>query len=380
MTPISLGRGMGSFLKKCDCPRPTRCPHEYTIRYRDTGGKQREQGGFATQDDAKDELNKIYLAKKDQTRSSSIDAIARMTFKEYAEDWISRQSRGWADNSEKRVRSDMRTHVFPRLSSRKVGTFASVVLDDFILSMEQDGVGSSAQVHAFDTLKKSMMPLIRKGVVPRDLFDDVIPPEHIAKKIEIPTLAEIHAIRAKANDRLKVIMDLMYGCGNRNGEAFAASLNKVVADDVYRISDQITRYREVARLKHRKVGEFREVPLPQQVKDTLQWYDDKHGHDKDGYMLVDWDPKNGANRHPHYGTVRRDWLCALQDADLEGKYTMYSLRHFFASNCLTNGIPITDVAEWMGHKSIEVTFKTYRHLMPSSVGNAAKKLTLSLAA
>ncbi|MGW2404123.1 tyrosine-type recombinase/integrase [Streptomyces sp. NPDC001739] len=377
---MSMGRGMGSLLKKCDCAKPARCRHEYTIRYRDATGRQREQGGFATQQDAKDALTKIYLAKKDKTRSSSMDAVARMTFEEYVADWISRQSRGWAQNSKKRVQSDMNTHILPRLSSRKVGSFASVVLDDFILSMEQGEVGPSAQVHAFDTLKKSLMPLIRKGILPPDLFNDAVPPQHIAKRIEIPSLAEIKDIRENANDRLKIIMDLMYGCGNRNGEAFAASLNNVVANDVYRISDQITRYREVACLKHRKVGEFREAPLPTQVNESLHWYDSKYGHNELGYMLVEWDPKNGGMRYPHYGTVRRDWLSALKGADLEGKYTMYSLRHFFASNCLTNGIPITDVAEWMGHKSIEVTFKTYRHLMPSSVGNAAKKLTLSLAA
>ncbi|MFD5106581.1 tyrosine-type recombinase/integrase [Streptomyces cinereoruber] len=34
---------------------------------------------------------------------------------------------------------------------------------------------------------------------------------------------------------------------------------------------------------------------------------------------------------------------------------MYGFRHCFASNALGNGIPITDVAEWMGHKSIEET-------------------------
>ncbi|MFB8039763.1 hypothetical protein ACFC8F_00540 [Streptomyces hydrogenans] len=33
---------------------------------------------------------------------------------------------------------------------------------------------------------------------------------------------------------------------------------------------------------------------------------------------------------------------------------MYGFRHRFASNALGNGIPITDVAERMGHKSIEV--------------------------
>ncbi|MFF4732241.1 hypothetical protein ACFY3M_44695 [Streptomyces mirabilis] len=51
----------------------------------------------------------------------------------------------------------------------------------------------------------------------------------------------------------------------------------------------------------------------------------------------------------------------------------------FASNCLSNGIPITDVAEWVGHGSIDVTFKTYRHLMPGSIGKAAKLLDMGLA-
>ena len=59
---------------------------------------------------------------------------------------------------------------------------------------------------------------------------------------------------------------------------------------------------------------------------------------------------------------------------------VYSLRHFFASNCLTHGIPITDVAEWMGHKSIEVTYKFYRHLMPGTISTAATTLNHRLAA
>ncbi|GAA2781285.1 tyrosine-type recombinase/integrase [Kitasatospora aburaviensis] len=51
---------------------------------------------------------------------------------------------------------------------------------------------------------------------------------------------------------------------------------------------------------------------------------------------------------------------------------IYGLRHFLASNCLSHSIPITDVAEWMGHKSIDVTFKIYRHHMPGSIGRAAQ--------
>ncbi|MFD5658602.1 tyrosine-type recombinase/integrase [Streptomyces hirsutus] len=59
---------------------------------------------------------------------------------------------------------------------------------------------------------------------------------------------------------------------------------------------------------------------------------------------------------------------------------MCSFRHFFASNSLSNGIPITDVAEWMGHTSIQVTYRTYRHLMPGSITKAAMVLDEQLRA
>ncbi|MGW3167888.1 tyrosine-type recombinase/integrase [Streptomyces sp. NPDC001142] len=55
-----------------------------------------------------------------------------------------------------------------------------------------------------------------------------------------------------------------------------------------------------------------------------------------------------------------------------------SFRHYFPSNALGNGIPITDVAEWMGHRSIEETYRTYRHLMPGNITKAARILDAGL--
>ncbi|MFF2165847.1 hypothetical protein ACFVWP_34950 [Streptomyces sp. NPDC058175] len=45
---------------------------------------------------------------------------------------------------------------------------------------------------------------------------------------------------------------------------------------------------------------------------------------------------------------------------------------------MSRGIPITDVAEWMGHKDINMTFRIYRHLMPASIGRAARLLESGL--
>ncbi|MEU9987638.1 tyrosine-type recombinase/integrase [Streptomyces sp. NPDC048045] len=120
-------------------------------------------------------------------------------------------------------------------------------------------------------------------------------------------------------------------------------------------------------------------PLPsKQIDPTLEKSSNGHQnpHPRHGHLLQGNGSGNQHMQHYFYGkqTFRRRWDRCLERAGVEVKYTMYSLRHYFASKCLTHGIPITDVAEWMGHKSIEVTYPIYRHLVPGSVTRAAKIL------
>ncbi|MGW6393541.1 tyrosine-type recombinase/integrase [Streptomyces sp. NPDC055103] len=50
----------------------------------------------------------------------------------------------------------------------------------------------------------------------------------------------------------------------------------------------------------------------------------------------------------------------------QAKYTPGSLRHFFASIALANGVPIREVSRWLGHKSIKTTVDIYGHLVPNA--------------
>lgn len=88
-----LARGMGSFAKNCDCARPTRCPHPYTIRFRNGLGRQGEEGGFETQDAAIERLTQIYAEKK-RTAPSVAEArreLGQKTVAGYAKLWRPRQ-------------------------------------------------------------------------------------------------------------------------------------------------------------------------------------------------------------------------------------------------------------------------------------------------
>lgn len=50
------------------------------------------------------------------------------------------------------------------------------------------------------------------------------------------------------------------------------------------------------------------------------------------------------------------------------------MRHLYVSTALAEGIPITKVSRWVGHKSIEVTHQIYGHLVPSSFDRARAAL------
>jgi integrase len=345
-------------------------------------GKQVKESGFATQDKAIARLTEIYNAKRaaprGQAKAERIARYGAMRFEEYAKEWKAGQ-RDLGPASVVHLESLLSIHLLPLLGSRRMTAFDHKVVEGFIQTMERNGVGLAAQANAFDKLKAILLDANRLG-----LFDDnpvagVKPPQYDPKRVVIPSPEQLRQIRTAGDDSFLLVTDLMSGCGMRNGEAFAVNLNNIVADDVYRITEQVNRTTcQYERLKHRKAGEYRDVPLPARVRQTIEWYASKHGT-VDGYLLRH--PSDPTRTFPHYH-IANQWqrIKKAGQVDIPDGMVVYGLRHFFASNCLTHGIPITDVAEWMGHKTIEITFKIYRHLMPGSISKAAKILNLHLAA
>ncbi|WP_066938250.1 tyrosine-type recombinase/integrase [Streptomyces sp. NBRC 110611] len=369
---------MGSFFKTCNCARPTKCPHDYTIRYRDASGTQREESGYANQDKAKNRLIALYNEKR-TTPADVIDQrreLGQQTFKEFADDWFKAQ-RHLVDGSKRVVKPSLEIWLIPRIGSRRINTFTPKVVEKFIQDLErEEGVTDSILSRSFTTLRSVLKSAENQGATAGNPLKGVVAPEYKPPRVIIPTREERKRAIAEAGDALALIIEVMSGCGLRTSEACAVNINNIVADDVYRVTEQIDNKKRVpAPLKHRDEGDFREVPLPATVKAAILAYAEKHGTDEKGYLIR-------TNRGNYMGsdTLSHQWLKLKKKANLPENLRLYSMRHFFASNCLTKHIPITDVAEWMGHKSIEVTFKVYRHLMPGSVSSAAKLLDMELAA
>ncbi|MGW3391383.1 tyrosine-type recombinase/integrase [Streptomyces cinereoruber] len=256
-----LARGMGSF-KDRDCAKPTRCPHPYSIRFRDALGKQREGSGYDTQDDAIERLTQLYAEKK--TTAPSVAArreLGQLTVEEYAKQWRPRQRRmtdyptGW------HVDSSINVHIGPRLGARKLNAVTPMVVERFLDEMENDGVGRGNQVNIFRVLKTILRDAYTKWAMVDDPVKGVQEPEYVRGTVVIPSLANVTKALTVADEDLALEIVMMAGCDLRKGEARAVNVNNVVAEDVYRVREQIhSNTLRSAKLKHRKAGSSGRYP------------------------------------------------------------------------------------------------------------------------
>ncbi|MFI0722064.1 tyrosine-type recombinase/integrase [Streptomyces sp. NPDC021224] len=383
MAARTLPRGMGTFFKTCEHPpaRWTKCPHAYTIRYRDSAGRQTEESGFTSQDAAMERLTDVYRDKKSKAHSKSradrIRKYGAMPFGTFTAEWRAGQ-RHLADSSRRHLDSLLAHHLLPAFESRRMSSFDHKVVDTFIQSMERNGVGLATQSNVYDKLKAILLDAHRLGLYEDNPLDGVKPPQYDPARTVIPSPTQLSLLRSAGDDAFRLVAELMSGCGLRNGEAAAVNLDNIVASDTYRVHEQVNQTTNAyARLKHRKPGEYRDVPLPTRTREAIESYAKTHGT-VDGYLLRN--PRNAEQPYPYY-CLSNQWqrIKKSDTVDIPDGMTVYGFRHFFASNCLSHGIPITDVAEWMGHKSLDITFRIYRHLMPGSISKAAKILDVGLA-
>lgn len=132
-------------------------------------------------------------------------------------------------------------------------------------------------------------------------------------------------------------------------------------------------------LKHRVEGECRDIPVALFLDEEIDAHlaqgapvpvDFTGPSGKHRRLSVFFAPRDrGSGVMPTASTYdyhfRKACLAAgLVDSQGRAKYTPRTLRDFFASTALANGIPIHEVSRWLGHRSIKVTVDIYGHLVP----------------
>ncbi len=363
---------MAKIFKRCCCPedRWDGCPHQWVVRYRTTGGRsshQREQSFGTDLREAEDFALKV---EHDKRAHVFVDPKAgRMFFRDAAETWLN-QHLG-ADSSIATYRSVLRAHIDPAIGGKPIGTIRHEDIKALIAGMHRKELSASRIGCAHLVMSAVLAEAVRdKKLAESPCAGIQLPGVVTTADFILPTHAQVEAVAGGLPLDWAASVWLMHGCGLRIGEALAVNLRcRINGGKTLRAREQVNPAAQLRPLKFRREGEFRDIPLPQYVSEAIDKHVAEHGTTSDGYLFHGRKYKLVVRR-----SYQEDFQCAAAKAGLPSEFIPHSLRHLYASTALAEGIPITEVSRWLGHKSIEVTHQIYGHLISSSFGRARTAL------
>jgi integrase len=174
------------------------------------------------------------------------------------------------------------------------------------------------------------------------------------------------AARAAPRGRLEPVQEIL------TGEAFGLALDRIDLE-----AEMITVNQQVVIIERRPVlappktsASVRDVPMAVVLREAMLAHAGQLGlSDNDVLCLTS---RGTLFRRDYYNN--KIWKPALAVAGLMPDTTFHDLRHTFASTALAEGVPISEVSRWLGHKSITTTVDLYGHLVPQASGRARDAL------
>jgi integrase len=327
-----------------------------TVRYFHEN-RQRERS-FATEREAKD-----FIAKFEHDRRESIfvdPKAGQVMFIDYAGQWIDGLDR--AAGTKTTYRSILNARLRPALAGRTLAQVANDREGIWSLISGMD-LSSARRACALSVITGPCDEAVRAGRIAKHRLGGLsVRKDAQEPAVIIPaTKAELAKLADGLRPELHLLVWLMLGCGLRISEALAVSLSnfRVNGRVVLRVIEQVGLDGKTAPLKARRRGEYRDVPVPGWLWTMVQAHVAEFGTD-DGYVF------GTGGRRIRYGNVQERFSTAVKNAGLSKDFTPHQLRHLYVSALLSAGVPITDVATWVGHRDIRVTHAVYGHLLPDS--------------
>ncbi len=202
---------------------------------------------------------------------------------------------------------------------------------------------------------------------------------------------EVKAVLAQLKDPWRLIAEMAYGTGMREGEVLRLRVKDIDLD------------RGILYVYHGKGDKHRTVPLPRTLEERVRahleagqethrrWLEcgqaevqvpgSLRGKQPDKAMQWKWQwvfpasrqrihPRTGrvARYHLHEKSLQRRFGDAIGHAAITKEACFHTLRHSFATHLLEQGVNIRTIQELMGHASVSTTM-IYLHVMkPAGAG------------
>jgi len=253
----------------------------------------------------------------------------------------------------------LRLYLMPRLARLPLDQVRGQAVDRILADLARKGLSPKTRRNVRATLRKILQSAVDWGVLP------AVPP---LQKIRVPDPAWDHYTAEEASQLFqaartpeeRALLVFAIHTGARAGEQIAIEWGDI---DFFNRRIVFRRSCVRGRVGPTKSGRERWVPLTRTLEAALKSLQ----HLKGKLVFCNPDGSGLTIDQLH----ERLW-SASRRAGLR-KVRWHDLRHSFASQLAVAGVPIPQIQQWMGHRSIQMTMR-YAHLASAVEGERIQVL------
>lgn len=294
----------------------------------------------------------------------------KILYKDWIYTWLLEKKDYIKESTYANYSNNIFNHIIPKLGNYYLNELNHKVIQDFLLELSKNGRKDNTGGLAEKTIKD--ITIIIKGSIKKGINEDKIkhieltfnyPKDNKENKLYVLTKREQNKITnyvlENINSRNIGLLISLYS-GIRIGELCALrwedvdfkknclTINKTI-QRVY-IKDKNKNISKVIITTPKTKNANREIPINKDFLEILK----KVKSDKEHYILT------GNERYIEPRTYRKYFNKILDELKIK-HFNFHSLRHTFATNCISLGVDYKTVSELLGHANVNITLNLYVH-------------------
>lgn len=294
----------------------------------------------------------------------------KILYKDWIYTWLLEKKDYIKESTYANYSNNIFNHIIPKLGNYYLNELNHKVIQDFLLELSKNGRKDNTGGLAEKTIKD--ITIIIKGSIKKGINEDKIkhieltfnyPKDNKENKLYVLTKREQNKITnyvlENINSRNIGLLISLYS-GIRIGELCALkwedvdfkknclTINKTI-QRVY-IKDKNKNISKVIITTPKTKNANREIPINKDFLEILK----KVKSDKKHYILT------ANEKYIEPRTYRKYFNKVLDELKIK-HFNFHSLRHTFATNCISLGVDYKTVSELLGHANVNITLNLYVH-------------------
>lgn len=294
----------------------------------------------------------------------------KIFYKDWIYSWLIEKKDYIKESTYANYSNNIFNHIIPNLGDYKLNELNHRIIQDFLLELSKTGRKNGSGGLSEKTIKD--ITIIVKGSIKKGINEDKIkhieltfnyPKENKDKSIYILTKHEQNKLTNYVLNNLtsrNVGILLSLYSGIRIGELCALQWkdidfknNKlIISKTVQRIyiKDKDKNISKVIITSPKTKNANREIPINKDFIEILK----KIKSDNEYYII------SNSEKYIEPRTYRKYFNKVLKEKKIK-HFNFHSLRHTFATNCITLGCDYKTVSELLGHANVNITLNLYVH-------------------